>query len=292
MRTSNQRRQTAVSSGSSKQTSTTAGTPFNNRYLRTPKLADVKSGKTSLRLGDRGAAVRVMQKKLGVKVDGFFGPITAKAMARSKGSSSSTASSSSGSGHSAKSSFDTKRSSGTNSSQATSNGTASASSSAAGTSLKEKLSNAGKAVTSLVGKAGQQAQALLNKAKAASEGRRPDGKCLYHVQNYLDSMGKGSYGNASSVARLPYAKDWGNTVNKNPAAYGLKKLNITNPYQAPAGAIVVVNPGTPGTRHPKAGDIAVADGKGTFYNGGKMGYGGSQNFPAGNSHVVGIYVPA
>ena len=49
--------------------------------------------------------------------------------------------------------------------------------------------------------------------------------------------------------------------------------------------------GTPGTRHPTAGDIAVATGDGGFYNDGKMGYGGRDNFKAGNDYVLGVYVP-
>ena len=65
-----------------------------------------------------------------------------------------------------------------------------------------------------------------------------------------------------------------------------------NPYKAPNGAIVVVRAGTPGTAHPTAGDIAIATSSGdVFWNGGEMGYGGSQNFPPGNSYVLGIYVP-
>ena len=36
--------------------------------------------------------------------------------------------------------------------------------------------------------------------------------------------------------------------------------------------------------------IAVCDPP-NFWNGGEMGYGGSQNFPASNDYVLGIYVP-
>ena len=71
----------------------------------------------------------------------------------------------------------------------------------------------------------------------------------------------------------------------------MKNLKLDNPYNAPAGSIVVVRAGTPGTAHPTAGDIAIADGKGGFLNGGNMGYGGPQNFPKGNNLVMGVYVP-
>ena len=77
----------------------------------------------------------------------------------------------------------------------------------------------------------------------------------------------------------------------NAARLGLQNTGGKNPYTAPAGSIVVVRAGTPGTAHPTAGDIAVAGGGGKFWNGGDMGYGGSGNFPPGNSHVAGIFVP-
>jgi hypothetical protein len=56
-----------------------------------------------------------------------------------------------------------------------------------------------------------------------------------------------------------YFADYFN-VAANREKWGLQKLDIKNPYDAPAGAIVVVGPGSPGTKHPTAGDIAVAGG--------------------------------
>ena len=64
-----------------------------------------------------------------------------------------------------------------------------------------------------------------------------------------------------------------------------------NPYKAPTGTIVVVRAGTPGTANPVAGDIAVVGEGDYFWNGGEMGYGGSQNFPSNNDYVLGIYAP-
>jgi peptidoglycan hydrolase-like protein with peptidoglycan-binding domain len=260
---------------------------FGNKYQRTVAEADITNGKAMLTLGDKGESVKALQKKLGIKADGLFGPQTLKAVdafQKSNGLKPAEVDA----GNCGKTTWNTlmKGTGATASSSGSSSG-------ATGGASAGASSGATSAAAAGVSEKGQrQMQSLLARAQAHSAGKKPDGMCLKHVQNYLDQQGKGNYGKASNIARLPYAKDWGNTVNKNPAAYGLKKLNITNPYDAPAGAIVVVNPGTPGTRHPKAGDIAVSDGNGTFYNGGKMGYGGRQNFPAGNSHVVGIYVPA
>ncbi len=74
-------------------------------------------------------------------------------------------------------------------------------------------------------------------------------------------------------------------------ALGLRRLDLHSPYDAPAGAIVVVRAGSPGTAHPTAGDISIAAGNGVFYNDGNMSYGGPDRFPAGNDFVLGIYVP-
>ena len=243
-------------------TASTASTATQT-YRAAPSLADVTAGRAELKPYDKGAAVEELQRRLGVTVDGKLGPVTLAALEAAKAK----AGLSGQSGRAGKTTMAKLLSS-----DATTSGTTASSS-----------------VTSTTGQS--QMNALLKKAKAASTGKRPDGKCLMHVQNYLDQMGSNTYGKGSKVARLPYAKNFGQEVNKDPARYGLKKLNITNPYDAPAGAIVVVNPGTPGTRHKVAGDITVAGGNGKFYNGGEMGYGGRKNFPAGNSHVVGTYVP-
>ncbi|MEB3329405.1 MAG: hypothetical protein VKQ33_09265 [Candidatus Sericytochromatia bacterium] len=131
-------------------------------------------------------------------------------------------------------------------------------------------------------------------ARRASSGRRPDGRCYHHVWRFLTWVG--GYGKVVQkgipASHARYARQFAELVNRNPAAYGLRKLALDNPYLAPAGALVVVRPGAPGTRHPKAGDIAVADGTGRFFNGGEMRYGGPGSFPPGNRHVLGIYVPA
>jgi LAS superfamily LD-carboxypeptidase LdcB len=144
--------------------------------------------------------------------------------------------------------------------------------------------------------AGNGSQSLLEVARRNSVGKRPDGRCYQHVANYIDQAGfcgikKNGFNAAIPAGYYLYAKNFAEYLNQgdNASRLGIVKLPIDNPYRAPAGSIVVVRPNSPGTRHPTAGDIVVADGKGNFYNGGEMGYGGSQNFPPGNNYVLGVY---
>ncbi|MEB3198298.1 MAG: hypothetical protein VKP62_13950 [Candidatus Sericytochromatia bacterium] len=140
----------------------------------------------------------------------------------------------------------------------------------------------------------RQRQRLAAIARRASANRDPDGRCYFHVWRFLQWAG--GYGRVLQ-AGIPhshsrYARQFADYANRNLQALGLKRLPLDNPYAAPAGAIVVVRPGAPGTGHPVAGDIAVADGQGRFFNGGEMSYGGPGRFPPGNNYVLGIYVPA
>jgi hypothetical protein len=135
-------------------------------------------------------------------------------------------------------------------------------------------------------------------AKSHSSGHQPDGKCYSHVADYIDQSGyggiaKGGFDDAIPPAYWSEAHDFADYLNKNgnAARLNMAKLSLTNPYQAPKGAIVVVRAGTPGTVNPTAGDIAVKGDGDHFYNGGEMGYGGSANFPSGNDYVLGIYEP-
>lgn len=54
---------------------------FDNKYHPAPSLSDVASGKAQLGIGDQGESVKALQRRLGVKVDGFFGPLTLRALA-------------------------------------------------------------------------------------------------------------------------------------------------------------------------------------------------------------------
>ena len=80
-------------------------------------------------------------------------------------------------------------------------------------------------------------------------------------------------------------------VNTNPARFGLERLSISNPYEAPEGSIIVVAPGSPGTRHPTAGDIVVKGPGDTFYNDGNMNYRGRSAWPPRRGGVLGVYRP-
>jgi len=137
-------------------------------------------------------------------------------------------------------------------------------------------------------------KALLAYALAHNNGGS-HGHCYEWVWKYLMNV-PGGYGKISSSNQpnVPpaYARDFADWMNKgsNAKTYGLQKLNVDTPYGAPAGAIVVVPPGVPGTANPVAGDIAVAKGDGEFVNDGPhMSYGPPASFPKGK--VLGVYVP-
>jgi hypothetical protein len=133
---------------------------------------------------------------------------------------------------------------------------------------------------------------LLEEAKTASADLNPDGLSYMHVMNFIEKVGYGKIDvNAIPGEYSVYARQFAEYADKGLNALGLRKLDITNPYQAPAGALVVMRPGTPGTGHPTAGDISVAGGDGAFYSGGKMSYGKPADYPPGNRHVLGVYVP-
>lgn len=142
---------------------------------------------------------------------------------------------------------------------------------------------------------------LHSYAKQRSQGKSPDGMCYSHVADYIDAVGyggidKGGFNDAIPPAYWQYAYQFAEYLNKGTNAADLCLENVqskysNNPYKAPTGTIVVVRAGTPGTANPVAGDIAVIGDGDHFYNGGEMGYGGSQNFPSNNDYVLGIYAP-
>lgn len=140
---------------------------------------------------------------------------------------------------------------------------------------------------------------LLEVARANSVGKGPDGRCYFHVANYIDAAGFCGIGQDGFNAAIPggyhaEARQFGEYLNQgsNAADLGIVRLDIDDPFQAPAGSIVVVTADRPGCEgpacHPTAGDIAVADGNGNFYNGGEMGY-VQGAYPPGNPYVIGIY---
>ncbi len=149
----------------------------------------------------------------------------------------------------------------------------------------------------------KQMRALLATARSNASGRQPGGHCYAVVAKDIDTVGYGkipaqALGAVGSLPAIPaayrnYAHEFADYLNagNHAAALGLKRLHLDNPYNAPAGAIVVVRAGAPGTANPVAGDIAIAAGNGAFFNDGEMTYGGAPRFPDGNDFVLGVYVP-
>jgi hypothetical protein len=133
--------------------------------------------------------------------------------------------------------------------------------------------------------------ALLHNAGASR------GRCFRYVWSYLTSSGYGKLHSYYDAPDMPsaYARNFAEYMNANgnAARWGLHRLPIDNPYDAPAGAVVVVAAGSPGTSHPTAGDISIAAGGGRFVNDGpNMSYGGSRAaFTSGDGRVLGIYAP-
>lgn len=53
---------------------------FDNKYHAEPSAEDLAAGRARLAIGDKGESVKELQRKLGVKADGYFGPITQRAL--------------------------------------------------------------------------------------------------------------------------------------------------------------------------------------------------------------------
>lgn len=53
---------------------------FDNKYRAEPSAQDLAAGRAKLAIGDKGETVKELQRKLGVKADGYFGPITQRAL--------------------------------------------------------------------------------------------------------------------------------------------------------------------------------------------------------------------
>lgn len=150
--------------------------------------------------------------------------------------------------------------------------------------------------TSPVVDAATQMANLLAYAEA-NHGGASTGQCFQYVWRYIHSSGYGkikNYGDCPAMGSAE-ARMFAEFMNggTNAAEWGIGKLSGSTPYDAPAGSIVVVGPGSPGTSHATAGDIAVARGDGTFINDGpQMNYGPPGRFLADGGSLLGIYAPA
>ena len=130
-----------------------------------------------------------------------------------------------------------------------------------------------------------------------------NGDCFKFVWKYLSSSG---YGNIKSWGDLPNMKsgearhfaEYMNSSPKHLVEAGLQRLDvgtfsnpITNPHDSriPEGAVIVVGPGSTGTRHETAGDIVIKGRNGRFINDGpNMDYGTKQGW---KGRLLGVYIP-
>jgi peptidoglycan hydrolase-like protein with peptidoglycan-binding domain len=249
--------------GGSHDTGAHGGGKHHDKWSPAPPLEDVKSGKATLHEGEKGGSVRHVQKLLAVDTDGEFGPATRAAVLRFEHE------------------HHMKRHDGVIDAHTLDILTKHPVGSLAGESHEGSA----------------QRSRMLSVARGASAGRRPDGRCYFHVCHFfIDCGGYGKIKNPYTqfpASALPVAHDFADFINaQGPARWGLERLGISNPYDAPAGAIVVVKAGSPGTSNPTAGDIAIADGSGNFYNGGLMGYSGRNGWAASpHARLLGCYVP-
>ena len=221
-----------------------------------PTLAEVRAGAT-LGEGMSGEAVAHIQKLVGVKQTGTFGATTAEAVAR----------------------FQKARQ-------------LSPVSGVVGPTTLAALEAGG-------GDIGPDAAAQMSRLLSIAEsnnGGASRGDCFKYVWRYLVAAKYGKIRNHHDAADMKsdYARNFAEYMNSgsNAARWGLRRLSVTTPHDAPPGAVVVVGPGTPGTRHPTAGDIAVAAGGGRFVNDGpRMGYGPRERFLSDGGTLLGVYVP-
>lgn len=146
----------------------------------------------------------------------------------------------------------------------------------------------------LTSKGAAQLGRLVSTAASAAGGKKPDGKCYAAVKRHISNAG--GYGNIRNIyadARFKpqgFARNFAEVVDaKGPDAFGMENLGISNPYDAPEGSIIVVSPGSPGTRHPTAGDITVKGPGDRFFNDGEMRYGGRNAWPSKTGRVLGVY---
>ncbi|HET9626521.1 MAG TPA: peptidoglycan-binding protein [Kofleriaceae bacterium] len=232
-------------------------------WTAAPSLDSVQHGTAVLHEGEKGNAVKHVQRLLHVDDDGEYGPATKAAVVAFQHSHKMQRHDGEIDGH----------------------------------TLDILTKHPPGSVTGESKNGSEQRSKMLSVARSGSAGKRPDGKCYYHVCQFLIQCGgygkiKNPY-NQFPSGDLPYAHDFADLMNSGGSKkFGLEKLAMSSPYDAPAGSIVVVAAGSPGTAHPTAGDISVADGHGGFFNGGAMSYGGRAGWAASRSaKLLGVYVP-
>ncbi len=147
----------------------------------------------------------------------------------------------------------------------------------------------------------QQLSKVIDYALANNRGAS-NGECFNAVWGYLTSSG---YGNLAQWNDLPEmqsaeARHFAEYMNSSQASLdkaGLQRLDtsfnppITSPHdpRIPAGAVIVVGPGSTGTSHATAGDIVIKAGEGRFVNDGpNMDYGTADTW---QGTLLGVYIP-
>jgi len=114
-------------------------------------------------------------------------------------------------------------------------------------------------------------------ARDGSIGFKPDSDSYLHVADFIDAVGFGGIKKGTFNEVIPQ-QYWSKTLdfakflnmNKNAEKLNLKNIGPTlgnNPYDAPIGAIIVVE-GVSGTSHVTVDDISVRGEGDSFYNGG------------------------
>lgn len=147
-----------------------------------------------------------------------------------------------------------------------------------------------------------QMQDLVKFARANHQGGSR-GDCMAFVWSYMTRSGYGKLDNWNDLPGMngALARGLPDYVNASAARLkeaGLQRLDtatnppIKNPHDSriPPGAVIVVAPGSTGTRHPTAGDIVVRGTRsGEFINDGPAMNYGTQGTWYGR--ILGVYVP-
>jgi hypothetical protein len=147
-----------------------------------------------------------------------------------------------------------------------------------------------------------QMQKLVQHARANHAGGS-HGRCMEYVWRYMTTSGYGKLDQWGDLPRMngALARGLPDYLNASPAHLkeaGLQRLDtalnppIRNPHdhRIPAGAVIVVAPGSTGTSHATAGDIVVKGTRpGEFINDGpRMSYGSHSGW---QGRILGVYVP-
>jgi peptidoglycan hydrolase-like protein with peptidoglycan-binding domain len=157
-------------------------------------------------------------------------------------------------------------------------------------------------VTGISARGQEQMRRLIDHARNNHQGGSY-GDCMKFVWSYMTKSGYGKLDDWNDLPAMngDLARGLPDYLNASPAHLreaGLQRLDtatnppITNPHdeRIPPGAIIVVAPGSYGTRHPTAGDIVVKGTRpGEFINDGPaMDYGTRGNW---HGRILGVYVP-